>query len=256
MPILPEACLRALRYYIGEAEAWPGLPADAKAYATVNALFFPGIDSERTRALEGKPLNARFLRAAGETEAFCRALLTALRLGGADTPKAVVYRVDRETDVRRMREAGRTVSFTSACTTGFLGSYADKKALALLEIVLPAGAPRAEMARLLPDYSKPQEAEALLPPGLPLTFAPRPLTPGEAAIRDMDGHPPVGAWTVTAGTRIALPADPCAPPDPSDAAAGARVYQALLHGRAPAPADIDAYTRWKRAFVSHLYHGS
>ena len=161
---LSDICIQALKYYTGDESAYPGLPADSKAYVTINSLFFPGTDSEKTRAAEGKKLNADFLLNEETTLSFCCDLMDALMLGGKGEPEAHVYRVDRKIDVEKMRNVKHTVSFTSTSTDGFLSSYANKKDIVLLDIILPADAPRAEMSKVLPDYSKPEEAEVLLPP--------------------------------------------------------------------------------------------
>ncbi|MBQ7455252.1 MAG: hypothetical protein IJS53_02305, partial [Clostridia bacterium] len=222
--MLSEACLQALRYYVGEGAARPELPDDPKAYSTLNALFFAGLDTERARAAEGRPLNAALLREPEALLALCQDLLEALRPGGEKAPARRVWRVDRVADVEAMRLAGRTVSFTSTSTAGLLDAYTDKRGLALLEIDLPAGAPQADMAALLPRYVKPEEAEILLPPWLPLAFSPRPLTEREQAIRDCDGNPPAAAYTMRAGDSLRLPENAAATGLPRGEEIAARVY--------------------------------
>ena len=210
---LPDRCLTALRYYVGEASARLELPQDPKAYNTLNALFFDGLSTERARVSEGRSLNGELLLFPEALTALCRDLLQALEQGKADAADGPLYRVERETDSQIMRSLSGTVSFTSTSRAGFLNAYTDKRRLVLMEFRLPAGTPRADMARLLPRYIKPQEAEVLLPPGLPLCFRERHLTAAEKNIRDRDGNAPVYALTAEPGIPAVSAACPlrCSP---------------------------------------------
>ena len=146
----------------------------------------------------------------------------------------------------------RREKVTSTSRAGFLDAYTDKRGLVLMEFFLPAGTPRADMARLMSRYIKPQEAEVLLPPGLPLRFRERPLTAAEKGIRDRDGDPPVCALTAEPGIPAADAAGTPLPVTAGDAAAGVRVCGALAEGLEPAPEDLRKYLRFKRAFRSRL----
>ncbi len=249
---LPDRCLTALRYYVGEASARPELPQDPKAYNTLNALYFDGISTERARASEGRPLNGELLLFPEALISLGRDLLQALEPGKADAADGPLYRVEREADAQAMRSLSRTVSFTSTSRAGFLDAYTDKRGLVLMEFFLPAGTPRADMARLMSRYIKPQEAEVLLPPGLPLRFRERPLTAAEKGIRDRDGDPPVCALAAEPGIPAADAAGTPLPVTAGDAAAGVRVCGALAEGLEPAPEDLRKYLRFKRAFRSRL----
>ena len=92
---LPDRCLTALRYYVGEASARPELPQDPKAYNTLNALFFDGISTERARASEGRPLNGELLLFPEALISLGRDLLQALEPGKADAADGPLYRVER-----------------------------------------------------------------------------------------------------------------------------------------------------------------
>ena len=49
--------LRALRWYEGDVTGNDPLWADSKAYVTLNAIFFDGIENEMIKAKENKHLN-------------------------------------------------------------------------------------------------------------------------------------------------------------------------------------------------------
>lgn len=250
---LPEACLQALRYYTGDCKAYPGMPQDPKAYCTINSLFYTGINSEYARGKEGKPLNPELLNCAENTLSFCCDLMDALQFGGVNEPKMHLYRVARETDVAEMRACKHTVSFTSTSKNGFLESYTDKSNLVLLEFVLPENGPRADMSLLLPDYTKPEEAEVLLPPWLPLSFQERGLTEEEEKIRDKEGNKPLAALIVTAGTNVCYPEESSPlEMDKHGEDAGKRVFSDLVNNRKPNSFDESLYIQWKSAFIYRL----
>ena len=53
--------LRALRWYEGDVTGNDPLWADSKAYVTLNAIFFDGIENEMIKAKENKHLNPALL---------------------------------------------------------------------------------------------------------------------------------------------------------------------------------------------------
>ena len=255
MPSLSRRHIDALRYYVGEPNAYRdyGLPSDPKAYNTLNALFFPGISTERARAKEGKQLNPDFLNLPYAIVAFFLDLLQALIIGGQGEPEAVVYRVDREADVAENLKEGCTISFTSTSETGFLQGYTDKNNLALMEIHLPAGCPRADMGKLLPGYTKPEEAETLLPPWMPLIFRRRPLSQEEKTIRDKNGKQPVSAWVVTADNAIARQTVlSCIPTPMIYPLSHCAIYDKLNSGEEPTHREIAEYENWKAAIIANV----
>ncbi len=240
----------ALRYYTGDVTGSDPFWGNAKAYVVLNALFYPGIMTERARAAEGKRLDPAIL---GEQDRLCRllaVLLSVFRCCKASQPMHLC-RVERFSDYLLHRERGATVSFTSTSTAGFLDAYRDRRGIALMHYRVPAGTPCIPMAEVLPVYAKAEEAEVLLPPFLKLTLQEQPLTAEEARISDADGQPPAVAVTAWAGEM--QPPEPL--PLPSGGRqAGQRVLCALAAGQEPDPADAAAYSRWKRAVVSRAWY--
>ncbi|MBQ8927432.1 MAG: hypothetical protein IJ055_04045 [Oscillospiraceae bacterium] len=241
---LTSAQLRAVRWYIGDVTGDDPFWGDPKAYTLFNALFFPGIDTERRRAAEGKRLNPALLEDQGRLLQTMRALRSAF--SPAEAP-LVTFRVERLADWQVLETAGRTVSPTSTSLGGFLESYRDRRGIALVQFTIPPGTPCLPMAQVLPRYAKPEEAEVLLPPRVALTIERRALTDDERRILDADGAPPALAAQALC---IGEAQDPvCAPPLlQEDADAGVRVVKALGAGREPDPMDVEGYLRWKAAF--------
>lgn len=250
--------LHALLFYEGDT-SWVTTPTDdlfwhdKKAYCTLNSLFFPEIGNERARAAEGKGLNPAFLDNTEWLMKLCLDLLSVFEVDGEDASPRTTYRVERLANFEELEREGRTISFTSTSTAGFLSEYSDKKQLVLMEFHLPEGLPQAELTKLLPDYQKAEEQELLLPPWLPLCFKDHPLSDEESMILDQDGNPPVKACVVTVGEPIGLTDEPI-PMNPDGAEAGQRVMNALNAGEEPSGEDVAAYSAWKKAFVSHLKH--
>jgi hypothetical protein len=240
MTELTAAQRRAVRWYIGDVSGSDPFWGDPKAYVTLNALFFPGIRTERARAAEGKLLNPALLEDEERLMNAVQDLLSAFRpLENAVT----ACRVERYADFREMQLDGSCISFTSTSTAGFLDAYRDRTGIALMRFDLPAGTPCIPMAQALPDYAKADEAEILLPPALPLHIAEIPITPEQLSITDANGDPPViSVKAVPAG----LPQrDPLPPPDDAGRLAGIRVLTALMNGDEPDDSDAVDYTAWK-----------
>ena len=242
--------IRALRYYQGDVEGDDPFWGDPKAYVTLNALFFPGLTIEKARSGEGKRLNPEIPADPGRLMGFFEALSRAFT--PLEAP-ITVSRVERLMEYEQQRARGRTVSFTSTSTNGFLGAYGDKRGLALMRYALPAGTPCVRLCEALPSYLKADEAELLLPPGLGLRVLQRPLRDGETPIRDMDGRPPALFAEATA-TGLVPPEDEAGivPDDPAGAEAGVRVLRAIAAGREPDGADSDLYIDWKRACAARV----
>ena len=245
--------ISAIRYYQGDVSGDDPFWGDPKAYVTLNALFFPGLDNEKARAGEGKRLNPEIVRDPRRLGALLSALAAGfapLRTGGELT----VSRVERLSEYQLQKALGRTVSFTSTSMSGFLNAYRDKRGLALIKYVLPEGTPCLIMRESLPQYLKADEAEVLLPPGLTLAIEERPADGPLRLITDMDGDPPAVLAIATAG-RIMPPdaaegADRAPFSDAAGAAAAVRTLSAIAQGETPDADDAAAYIRWK-AGVAH-----
>ena len=248
---LTESELRALRWYEGDVEGDDPFWGDPKAYLTLNSLLYPGLRNERARTAEGKKLNPAFL----EEErypllAICRDLLSAVAKGAKDEERHT-YRVERYSDFRQQQASGKTLSFTSTSTAGFLSYYQDRIGIALLKFTIPAGVPALDFAEALPHYAKADEHEILLPPFLKLSLKEVPLTEEELRITDALGEAPKICCEATVSlpftkekkslTSLPLPE------------AGKRVYAALNKGLEPDPADTAAYLEYK-ASLQHILH--
>lgn len=238
--------LRAVRYYIGDVSGNDPFWSQPKAYLVLNSLLFPGIETEKARAAEGKFLDPELLSDTGRLLKVYRELFSAFRQNTAENT-LLTYRVERWSDHLVSRSAGRTVSFTSTSAAGFLSEYRDRSGIALLRFKIPAGTPCLHMARILPEYAKSQEAEVLLPPFMELSYRELPMTEEERKILDSDGKPPKGCFEVTCG-KARLPELDTAELPQEGADAGKRLYTALCSGRSPSPEDISAYIEWKGAF--------
>lgn len=254
--------LEAVRYYEGDVEGDDPFWGDGKAYVTLNSLFYDGIDTEQRRAAEGKRLNPAIVANPARAFNLCVSLISACRVTDLSQPRTA-YRVERYADYLDMREAGRTISFTSTSAGGFLPAYGDRIGIALLTFLIPAGVPCLPYAELLhDDYAKGNEQEIMLPPGLALTFEEKPLRPEELGITDAQGNPPIVKCVVEVGDPPLLSAgaethsaDLDAAPDTLESegvAAAARVYDALNNGQEPDPEDIASYCAWKHAFKASV----
>jgi len=245
------AQIKAIRFYQGDVSGTDPFWGDEKAYCTLNALFFPGIDNEIARCREGKKLNPAFLEDADRLSSLCCDLISAFFVSpAADT--MLTWRVERLSDYKIRRDSKNTVSFTSTSKAGFLADYSDKKGLALMCFEIPEGTPCIDMDAALEYYKKSSEAEVLLPPGLELSFADIPLDSGMNAIRDADGMPP----------RVACIVKPCGIKGSFESTAdisiggmtaGQRVFAALNAGSSPDKTDVLSYTAWKSAFQNYIF---
>ncbi|MBQ8960175.1 MAG: hypothetical protein IJ071_03035 [Ruminococcus sp.] len=238
--------LSAVRYYIGDVSGSDPFWSQPKAYLVLNSLLYPGISTEKARAAEGKLLDPELLSDTERLLGVYRELFSAFRESSAEK-ELITYRVERWSDHLISRSAGRTTSFTSTSTAGFLKDYRDRAGIALLRFVIPEGTPCLDMARVLPEYAKSQEAEVLLPPFMELSYKELPLTEEELQICDCNGQPPKGSFEVRCGAaRLPELAGKSLPQEGADA--GKRLYTALSSGSSPSPADASAYIRWKEQF--------
>ncbi len=244
MPQLNRNEINALRYYTGDTSCCPDYPDNAKAYVVLNSLFFSGIATESARAAEGKFLDSALIT---DIPMLCDLLGNIFSaFSHAVSPADMqTFRVERYSDYQKILEAGRTVSFTSTSTAGFLDAYRDRKGIALMRFSLPAGTHCIDMASLLDEYRKSGEQEILLPPLMKLGISQIPLTESEKNITDSSGEPPaVSCSAVCSGYSPMRMADDISA---DGASAGERVFAALNSGKTPEDEDIRLYTEWKKS---------
>lgn len=251
--------LQAIKYYEGDAHGNDPFWGDAKAYVTLNSLFYPGIDTERRRTAEGKRLNPAIVADYQRLFDLCVNLLSACYAADLSHPR-IAYRVERHADYLEMREAGQTISFTSTSTAEFLPAYGDRIGIALLEFRIPAGVPCLPFGEVLRgDYAKSDEQEIMLPPDLPLAFEDAPIRPEENAIVDAQGNPPIAKCLVFAQEpeaaslrRPHADTEVDAHIDPEGTLAAMRVYKALNSGKEPDAKDVGLYCAWKNALARNV----
>ncbi|HOR21450.1 MAG TPA: hypothetical protein PLY43_01865, partial [Ruminococcus sp.] len=76
--------LRAVRYYIGDVSGNDPFWSQPKAYLVLNSLLFPGIETEKARAAEGKLLDPELLSDTGRLLKVYRELFSAFRQNTAE----------------------------------------------------------------------------------------------------------------------------------------------------------------------------
>lgn len=257
--------IAAVKYYEGDVSGNDPFWGDDRAYVTLNSLFYPGIDTERRRAAEGKRLNPAIVADPQRLLDLCVSLVSACRAVDLSHPR-VGYRVERHADYLDMRKAGQTISFTSTSTAGFLPAYGDRIGIALLEFHIPAGVPCLPFGEVLHnDYAKSNEQEIMLPPGLQLEFEDVPIEAEERTIADAQGNPPIAKCQVL----VQAPdcSDMTSQPIPSEepmntssalegVRAAERVYEALNGGCELLDEDVERYCTWKRSLVADVISAS
>ena len=247
-----EKQLQAIRFYEGDVTGDDPFWSDPKAYVTINSLYFDGIETERRRAKEKKYLNPEIIRDPLRLFGFLKDLFSAF---SKSETERITYRVERYEDYLEMKKAGRTVSFTSTSTDGFLKEYSDRIGIALMVFHIPAGGFCLPFQEVLQEgYLKVQESEILLPPGLSLDLREIPLNEEDLEIKDAMGHPPVVKCEARVGERNSFRNSDatftvC---DSKGPQSGMRVYEALNEGIEPDPEDVETYTEWKRRFIEKV----
>ena len=197
--------LDAIRFYMGDPEIvesgiYQGGP---KAYNTINALLHYGMDDEKEKIRDGKPIELiddKHLKQYIELIRDIRKAMEIYRdqhLKDNDV-KLRSYRIDRISAVERFRKDPRIYGYFSTCKWGFLPEYAHTKSdIVMLEVERDEDVPYLDFSELFREfYAKPEEAEILLPYGAVVTELKEiPLTPEECRLYyDMNGNPPRGKW--------------------------------------------------------------
>ncbi len=246
---LTDSQISAVKYYIGDVQGDDPFWSDGKAYLVLNSLFYPDISTEQARTVEGKYLNPIILEDVPRLLDVLSNLFSACEFGRS-APSQIAYRVERHSDYLLNRKAGKTISFTSTSTAGFLNAYRDRKGIALMKFHIPEGTPCIPVENALDSYAKPDEQEILLPPWLQLQFTECELSPDELKITDSDGKPPLISVDVEIVGIVPF-LSPAEIPEGGNLA-GMRVLSALNQGTEPRQDDISAYCAWKRAIVTQI----
>ena len=248
---LNENEIRALRYYEGDVKGEDPFWGDPKAYLTLNSLLYPGLRNEKARTAEGKKLNPAILCHDRYPLLELYEDLFAAVCKGAEDRERTVYRVERYSDYLEQKEAGKTLSFTSTSTAGYLKAYGDRVGIALMKIVIPKGVPALDFSKALSEYAKAEEKEILLPPCAKIRIREVPLREEEETILDAQGNKPlVSALCTLEAPRFSLQECEEELPDPSS---GQRVYEALNRGEEPSKEDCKAYLAFKEILQKKLW---
>lgn len=196
--------LDAIRFYMGDSEMvesgiYQGGP---KAYNTINALLHYGMEDEKEKIRDGKPIELiddKHLKQYIEMIGDIRKAMEIYRDSHQeDDVKLRSYRIDRISAVERFQKDRRIYGYFSTCKWGFLPEYAHTKSdIVMLEVERDEDVPYLDFSELFREfYAKPEEAEILLPYGAVVTELKEiPLTSEECRMYcDMNGNPPRGKW--------------------------------------------------------------
>lgn len=247
---ISEAEKNALRFYIGDVSGNESFYSDPKAYVVLNSLFFPDIATESARASEGKYLNPDIIADIPRLMEFFELLFSVFRKS-VIPEKTFTNRVERMADYELIRRRHATVSMTSTSTAGFLSAYQDRKGIALMNFIIPENTRYCvDVAEVLPDYAKPEEAEILLPPFMNLVINEEEafINNQDISIIDSDGNPPQVMCTATVSELVKCDRDTTITTTElsvEGSEAGQRVYKALNNGEIPDKSDIELYSAWK-----------
>lgn len=231
-----------LKWYSGDVNGTDPIYGDPKAYVTLNALLFDGIETEMARSAEGRKLNPAFLERVEETIDLIRGIndcLTPLK------QPCTVWRVERITDYDIFVKEGRMPSFISTSDAGFLSSYQDKYGLVFMEMHLHEGVSCIRLGDVLEEYRKWQEQEVLIGPGCPLTVHEIPLPQQYRNVRDGKGDPVQIYAVVNVWPQEYESLEKCELSEEA-IASSKRVYACLNSGTVPSESDVLAYMNLKR----------
>lgn len=181
--------LRDLKFYSGDVrdeDPCDPLFSDSKAYVTLNALLFDGIETEQARVKEGRRLNPSMIVRYEDTAGAMQGILSCMKPCEQET---VVYRVERLVDFHLFCRAGTMTSFISCSDGGFLNSYTDKADLVFLEIHVKPGVLCIHLEDVLEDYLKKDEHELLIGPYCPIQVRQIPVPEEYGRIQDRNGNP-------------------------------------------------------------------
>ena len=174
---------------------------DEKAYKTLNALLYPGIDNEFTRISKEKGrLNPIFLRHIHMSMEVYLDIFRLMCQGHRDSgEEIIVKRVERESSLEILKR-GQTVSFFSTSRAGYSQSFAEKEGVILLEIHVTSDVPYVDFQEALgEEYKRMEEREVLLPPFVDFSIQETAMDRASGkSVRDLDGRRPLGRYEIKA----------------------------------------------------------
>ena len=145
-----------LKYYTGDVYGSDSFWSEPKAYLVLNSLLYDGLETEISRAREGKFLNPSILDDVERLMDFYDNMLSAFRKCHSDR-NIRTYRVERYSDFQPIKKINHTISFTSTSTGGFLDAYRDRKGIALIKFIIPENVSCINVAEVLDYYAKSEE---------------------------------------------------------------------------------------------------
>jgi hypothetical protein len=194
--------IEGIKFYLGDNEVANNgtYRGGNKAYVTINALLNPGTKNEQAKIKEGKKVQIfdtqHLISYITLILDMYSAMYKYMKLKGL-CKSYISYKVERTYFVEELIcEVKCIFGNFSTCKNGFLPQYAhDKENITLLEIVRDENLPYLDFADLLGEnYSKPEEAEILIPPYSSIDkIEERSLTEEELLeYTDRSGNPPKG----------------------------------------------------------------
>ncbi len=167
--------INAIMFYLGDKKIVEQLiyRGGPKAYNTINALLNLGTRNEEDRAKENKIVE---IYDAEHLKSYIFLIINIFKASlkyrnsmEYDKSKSTSYRIDRLSSFKTFitNKDHRIEGFFSTCRNGLLPQYANSKQdIVLLEVVRDPSVPYLDFQDLLDNYySKPEEAEILIPFG-------------------------------------------------------------------------------------------
>lgn len=138
------------------------------AYGLINAVFFEGIENELTRIVDDKKeLSAGMIEHSDEMMEMILALYSAMYKYGKTMDENIkTHRVERKESADEMLRRGELVSNTSTALYGYDKISFGKKEMQLMEIYIQKYTPCVDYKEVLGrDYTLSTESEVLIMPG-------------------------------------------------------------------------------------------
>ncbi|MDE5737384.1 MAG: hypothetical protein K2H93_03370 [Oscillospiraceae bacterium] len=246
--------INAVKYYIGDCAGFKqdDFWSDTKAYNVINSLFYFGIRTELERVNEGKFLNPAIVSDMERLEKLLDNLLSVCKKS-KNTELIQTYRVERFSDYQAIKQAGKTISFTSTSKNYFLKAYQDRAGIALMRFVIPVGTPCINMQKFFDSYAKPEEAEILLPPNLNLQIAEIPMTESELTILDANHLSPFVSCVATVQNMIKSDIQEMPELPENSEFLVQKILNLLNQHEKISLLDFKKYSEWKQILINRIF---
>lgn len=203
--------VRSLKFYQGDKNIYDvkenleEFYKTPKAYMTLNALMYDGIDNEEIRIMqEGHQLSPQLFYNIDEILKVYENIFSIMNKSlcqrkEQEVSRMFTYRMERLQAFELLKK-GHTISFTSTSKKENMGIdyFRRKDGLLILQFQVPSDMPYIDMNEVLGDKNTFfEQHEVLLPPFVKMSMRPRKLTPEEEKYRDINNHPPIGKYEVT-----------------------------------------------------------